>query len=473
MALNWKEIDLILSELALEGSVVRQIFGPDHNSLVFDLYRFGAPRSDAFKLFISLSNPHCRLHKLYRKLENPKTPLRFTTFLRARIRNSKILSACQVQGERIIKIVAAKGGQELILWVRLWASAANIIVTDLQGKIVDVFYRRPKRGEMPGHIYDPILAVKSSKQRQDSYVVSDFPGTGSFNQKVAAHYFEREQTQEQDRLKKSVARSLLASENRIMVRIKKLQAQKQQYTQAARFREQGDLIKSSLHVIKQGDQWLETSDYFNDGSPTTIELDAKLPPAQNAEFYYNKYRSAKRGGEKAQADIDALEQELARVSAQSAKLTTTTDLDHLRGLVKKTSKDRQKKTLPGLVFNSAQYQFIVGRTSSENDNLLRKHVKGNDYWFHSRDYPGAYVFIRSAKGKSIPLDAMLDAGNLAIYYSKGRNSGQGDIYYTQIKHLRRVKGGKTGLVIPTSEKNLFIKLDSKRLARLKKTKWSY
>ena len=159
--------------------------------------------------------------------------------------------------------------------------------------------------------------------------------------------------------------------------------------------------------------------------------------------------------------------------AQSAKLTTTTDLDHLRGLVKKTSKDRQKKTLPGLVFNSAQYQFIVGRTSSENDNLLRKHVKGNDYWFHSRDYPGAYVFIRSAKGKSIPLDAMLDAGNLAIYYSKGRNSGQGDIYYTQIKHLRRVKGGKTGLVIPTSEKNLFIKLDSKRLARLKKTKWSY
>jgi predicted ribosome quality control (RQC) complex YloA/Tae2 family protein len=57
----------------------------------------------------------------------------------------------------------------------------------------------------------------------------------------------------------------------------------------------------------------------------------------------------------------------------------------------------------------------------------------------------------------------LDAGNLAIFYSKGRNNGEGDLFYTSVKHLRRVKDGPKGLVIPTQEKNLHIKVDEKRL----------
>jgi predicted ribosome quality control (RQC) complex YloA/Tae2 family protein len=73
-----------------------------------------------------------------------------------------------------------------------------------------------------------------------------------------------------------------------------------------------------------------------------------------------------------------------------------------------------------------------------------------------------------AQSRNIPLDTMLDAANLAIFYSKARNSGQGDVYYTQVKYLRRTKNGKPGTVIPTSEKNLFVYLDPKRLERLQK-----
>jgi predicted ribosome quality control (RQC) complex YloA/Tae2 family protein len=76
------------------------------------------------------------------------------------------------------------------------------------------------------------------------------------------------------------------------------------------------------------------------------------------------------------------------------------------------------------------------------------------------------VFIKQRAGKTVPLEILLDAGNLAIFYSKGRNNGKGDLFYTQVKYLRRAKDGPKGLVIPTQEKNLHITLDEKRLRSL-------
>ncbi len=87
---------------------------------------------------------------------------------------------------------------------------------------------------------------------------------------------------------------------------------------------------------------------------------------------------------------------------------------------------------------------------------------------HTRDVPGGYVFIKYVRGgKSVPLEVLLDAANLAVVFSKAKNQGRADLYYTQVKHLRKVKGGKTGLVLPpTQEKNLTVTLDEGRLSRL-------
>jgi len=77
------------------------------------------------------------------------------------------------------------------------------------------------------------------------------------------------------------------------------------------------------------------------------------------------------------------------------------------------------------------------------------------------------MFVKSVPGESLPLDTMLDAGNLALFYSNGKSSGQGDVYYTQIRYLRRVKGGKGGLVIPTREKTLIVRLERESIGILK------
>jgi predicted ribosome quality control (RQC) complex YloA/Tae2 family protein len=121
---------------------------------------------------------------------------------------------------------------------------------------------------------------------------------------------------------------------------------------------------------------------------------------------------------------------------------------------------------PGLAFRRGEWLLIVGRDARENDELLRRYVKGNDLWLHVRDFAGSYVFIKRRAGKTVPLPVLLDAANLALFYSKGRNAGKGELFYTQVKYLRRVKNGPRGLVIPTQEKNLSVTLEEARLKEL-------
>jgi predicted ribosome quality control (RQC) complex YloA/Tae2 family protein len=479
LSLNWKEIDLILEELDLPGSFIRQIHQPGYSSLVFDLYRRKQNRSESIKLFISLSNPHCRIHSLSRKIPNPERPLRFASFLRACIRNGRIVSAEQIAGERIIKIKVAREQGSYDLWIRLWASAANLIVTDGEGKILDAFYRRPKRKEISGGYYRP--EVREKKQDHGAYEVRDFPGEGSFNERVERTFFEGEEEEEKQALRRKVLRELKARENAIRIRLKKLEGKRGEYAGVERFRELGDLIKSSLHKIKKRDRWLTVTDYLHGNKEVDIELDPQNSPAENAENYYRLYKKTKKAAGRLEDELEELKAGLSSIASDEDRLFHETNLAVLRSMGRSSARTGRKDvSMPGLVFAAHGHRFLVGRTALENDTLLRSHVSGNDYWFHARDYAGAYVFVKAVKktggalkGKSIPLEAMLDAGNLALFYSKGRNSGQGNIYYTRVKYLRRTRGGKKGLVIPTQEKNLFIKADPQLLEKLRGSRGLY
>jgi predicted ribosome quality control (RQC) complex YloA/Tae2 family protein len=199
-------------------------------------------------------------------------------------------------------------------------------------------------------------------------------------------------------------------------------------------------------------------------------MDPKKSPVQTAEAYYEQYRKAKNGLAEVELELRSGESELSRLESdlqglllEKNPLVLHKSLRALRSVQKPEDKKR-----PGLSFRSKGWLLIVGRDASENDDLLRHHVKGSDLWLHARDYPGSYVFIKAKAGKSVPLDILLDAGNLALFYSKARNAGEGDLFYTPVKYLRRAKNGPKGLVIPTQEKNLHISLQDERLRELER-----
>ena len=465
MSLNWREIDCILQELDLEGSLVREVHQPTHDSIVFELYS----RQKRLKLYFSFSNQYYRLHALTRTLKNPAKPPRFALFLRANVRGGKIVQAGQLGAERIVRMVVNKAGRETVLWARLWGGAVNMIATDTHGRILDAFYRRPKRGEISGGHYDPTTTLGQGKRKTDSYRVRELTGEGeTFNSKIEAFYFAREQQHAREQLSSRVERELQRREVRTLTLLDKLRRKLSEYGEYPRYRQIGDLIMSWAHTVQKGDKWLVVQD--QEGTEEVqIALKTGLTPFENAQVYYQMYRKAKSGLTSVQSEIAQGERALEGLRNEQLRIQDCDSLEGLRQVTDSLFDKQPSQTagVPGLSYSSGTWRILVGRNSSDNDELLRRYVKGNDYWFHARDHAGAYVFVVSQPGKSMPLEVMIDAATCAIYYSKANQSGKGDVYYTQVKHLRRIKGGRRGLVTPLHEKNLFIRLDSSRIARLK------
>ena len=457
MSLNWKEIDLALDELALPGSFVQQVMQPDFRNLYLEVFRPGA----RCYLRICLETGATRLHRTSVVPARPRVRQRFAQFLHATIKGAHITAARQVGGDRIVRIDLERGDERAILWARLWGGASNIIVTDPAGRILDAFYRRPSRGEITEGTYSPTEPERAA-ERQERFTPR---WTVDVNRSIDEHYAAREQGAERTSLIDRTARMLAGREARLRDRLAELQERSQRDPD----REQtiGDLLMANLHRIEPMAKWADVEDYTRDNELTRIELDPMVTPRENAERFYQSARRARRRTASLEEERTQIERRLAEVRADLERYDSLSsdELHELLGRGQGGSVPGERTT-PGLTFHSHGFTLLVGRNARESDELLRRHAKGNDLWLHTRDHPGGFVFVRSRGGKSVPLEVLLDAGNLAVYFSKARAGGRADLYYTQVKHLRRAKDGKRGLVLPTQEKNLAIDLDAARLARL-------
>ncbi len=466
-SLNHKEIDRILAEIGLPGCKIREIYQPRPEYLILELYS----GKERFKLLMVFKPGYCRLHRLSRPLAAGGKPQRFVSFLRAHIRNGFIREAAQVDGERIVRISVASGTHTVILWARFWSAAPNLIATDEHGIILDALFRRPARGEISGGNFSLQTVIKRKAPRKNTeYRVRELPGTGDFNTKVEEYFFAQEQDEHLIRLKDSVINELAQSENRLLLKLENIKAQTERIGGYERYKEYGDIIMGLFHTLHKGDKWCTASDFYHGNSPLEISLDVNLTPAENAEKYYRIYKRNKQEHLRLQSERERSLAQLEHIRKQQESVSSCTDVVWLGEILKKRrpgAPPKRNESVPGMRYLSNGFTVIVGRNSRENEYLLRHTMRGNDYWLHSRDYPGSYVFIKSIRGKSVPLDTLLDAGNLALAASKAKKSNRGNVYYTQVKYLKKVKGGKPGLVIPTHEKNLFVTLDAVRLKRLK------
>ncbi|MBP5793229.1 MAG: NFACT family protein [Spirochaetaceae bacterium] len=477
MSLNCKEIDAVLNELSLEGTFIQQIVQPTFDSIAFYLYGQGESQT----LLVCLAPGACRLHATQKKIPRNEKPLRFMEFLRSKIKGSRINKAEQLGQERIIKFELSHGEDLFNMYIRLWSNAANIIVTNPletnekgEERILDVFFRRPKKNEITDGFYKP--EIRQPSENGKTFEIRKFDELEnsenlSFNQKVEIWYTEHADALSRASLLQQAEKQFNSRSSRLQAAINRLEEKRKSFLNAEQWKHQGDLLLSYGFLIEQaaqeGRNFIECEDYAT-GSPIKIFIDPKKKAQENAQLFYERYKKAVSGLEELEYDIKASKSELAKLQADYEQLQAEKDPLVIQQKMHRQNTPRQKieKKHPGLDFIIDGWHILVGRTASENDELLRHHVKGQDWWLHTRDWPGGYVFIKNQNGKSVPLDILLDAGNLALFYSKGRKDGKGDLYYTQVKHLRRAKNAPKGTVLPSNEKNLSITLDKERLKRI-------
>ena len=470
MSLNWREIALILEELPLLDSSLQQTLQHDFHSLSWQFYH---PQVGRWTLYTEFGTPFSRLHMLTESIQvsqRGKTAKlqRFIQFCRANLEGSKVVGFRQAGADRLVQLTLDNHGRLLYLYLRFYSGpGANVIVTDSEHTILDLLYRRPGRGEQSSGTF---LMTEEQKIPNDSFTVRP-RNELSFNRQIEQEYGNQSNILTYEQLLSKVEakrdRELKTLSSTLASQMRTIKA----YEGYELWKKKADLLSANQHLLDGRKSRIEVEDWETE-SLLTIELDEKLKARENILLYYEKYQKAKGTYENALGEMEKAKEALVREQQRYAQLLDPLlDKEEAIRAFKKelatipSQVDTTQKS-PGLVIQSGQFTLLVGRNAKENDELLRHHVRGNDYWMHTRDFPGGYVFIKFVKNKSVPLDVLLDAANLALVFSKAKSQGKADLYYTQVKHLRRPKGGKTGLVLPTQEKNLTVVLDESRLARL-------
>lgn len=232
----------------------------------------------------------------------------------------------------------------------------------------------------------------------------------------------------------------------------------------------GELITANIHNISMGQECAKLFNYYT-GEYLTVDLNSNLSPSNNAQNYFKKYNKSKRAIiEKEKqikstlSDINFLENSLAYLNMAE----NLSDIDVIRedlieaGYLKsktnlkfnnKNSKSKSENHLKFITTDG--FSVLVGRSNKENDLLTTKIAKKNDIWLHTKDIHGSHIILQS-NGKSIPNTSIKEAASLAAYYSKARDSENVPVDYTLIKYVKKPKGAKSGMVIFTNNKTIYV-----------------
>ncbi len=321
-----------------------------------------------------------------------------------------------------------------------------------------------------GDFFDPCMIVEKSSGRIIDFSSVDIKQYGnganiikydSMNALLDAFYSGRDAAERMKQKSAGLVKLLNTSLDRAS---KKLVIQRQALADAENKEElkiKGDLITANLYRIKQGESFAEVENYYIDGSPAiSLPLDPRLNPSQNAQKYYKRYQKAKtaeievsRQIKETLESIDYLESTLSAVDTAESE----SDLNQIRaeladvGYIKRTA-DKKKRapsqqSKPIHFLSADGFDIYVGRNNTQNDYLTLKYANSQDLWFHTKGIHGSHVIIKLGLDKNVPKETMRMAAELAAYYSKGRESAQVPVDYTQVKNVRKPNGAKPGMVI--------------------------
>lgn len=242
-----------------------------------------------------------------------------------------------------------------------------------------------------------------------------------------------------------------------------------------------DLIQSNLHNISKGLDHVILENFYDENlERLKVPLDPKTSPAENAQRYYKKYGKLKTANQLLLNQIPETESEISYIEHVLVSLENATDVKELdeikdelilEGYIQRRSmkgKTKKVKLSGPLKFVSSEgFEIYVGRNNRQNEILTMKTAKKEDIWLHTKGIPGSHVIVKT-EGNPVPEQTLAEAGLLAAFYSKGRNSGSVEVDYTEKKYVRKPKNGKTGLVVYENQKTIVVNPSVAEIDKIKK-----
>lgn len=328
----------------------------------------------------------------------------------------------------------------------------------------------------------PTLTVTANNKTKFTAFPYPTSGTTESHPTLSAlldHYYEdkaeRDRVQQQGSVLIRVVRNEL-KKNR--TKLKKLQRTLAETENADDYRIKGEILTTYLNQVVRGETAVTLPNFYDDNRPLKITLSNQLSPNQNAQKYFKRYQKAKNAViyvneqlEKTQADVDYFSNIMAQIELAAPKDLVDIRLELQEGGYlrdhdhqKKNKKQRrQKVSKPDRYTASDGTKISIGKNNLQNDQLTLHSAKRTDIWLHVKDMPGSHVIIHDAD----PSEAtILEAAQLAAYFSKGRDSSNVPVDYVPVKRIHKPNGAKPGYVIFTGQKTVYVTPESDLVARL-------
>jgi predicted ribosome quality control (RQC) complex YloA/Tae2 family protein len=336
----------------------------------------------------------------------------------------------------------------------------------------------------------PSLAPPVLQRDQDGEAIDVFPfsylsrdtslqtACGTISQALDAFFSTRDQLERISQKSASLNRLLKTHIERCE---KKLALQLQELENSARMEEYrmlGDLINSNLYQLHKGQETARLQNFYDpDGGTIDIVLDKQLSPAQNAQRYFKRYQKARAARETAAEQKEKTLVELSFLEGaldDLNKCIEESELSEIRqemqkaGYIRASHSRKPQRKLPEsrpFRYESRDgIEILVGKNSLQNDRITSD-ARGDETWLHAKDMPGSHVIIR--KEGEIPESTLLEAAQLAAYYSRGRQSAGVPIDYTLRKYVKKPGGSPAGFVIYTNQRTLYITVSESDIKKIK------
>ncbi len=484
-----------LLDAQISGHRIQAILQPDATSIVLTTYGGGAAGRCHFRFSC---RPRCaRVSRLDAPPRSMPRPPAFAQYLRSHTSGARLGGARLIADDRQLALRLRTDEGDFDLLLTIFGARSNIYLLSADGSIAASL--RPLSETRPELKIGDLWRSPESRPAGGDEDRFEAAPDDRFLFAIESLYAEVERTGEVDELRRRIERALQKETKSLDRKLAKLEASLEDARAASRLERDGELLKSVLSQVKRGDSEIIAKD-FETGESVAIALDPKLAPAENLERLFKRYRKAVRSLAKAgsrhvdvrasrdahQESIDRFRSLVVESGAEREALEKFAEQPAIRKLVEKfaptppaqrsgasapTERKLGKHSVPNRLMprryrTAGELEIWVGRSAAGNDHLSVRLARGRDLFFHLDGAPGSHVILRTEGRSDPPSEAILDACELAVHFSKFKHASRADVHAVPIANVRKPKGSKPGLVTVHGGKTIHLRRTETRLKRI-------
>jgi len=480
-------------EPRLVGRRIQEIAQPDAERVALTAYGGGVEGAGRVHLLLSCNPDAGRLSLLSRPPRRPASPLRFAQWLKAHISGARIEGLRLLGEDRVVALALSGPAGNARLVLQLLARRSNLYALDAEDCIVAAL--RPLAATRPElALGAPWRAPESGPPRRgadrfEAVADAEFPAA------IEEHYEAQEAADADADLRRRIDRSLSREERRVARKLEKLEAELAKSREAEELARHGELLKGALSRVKRGVAEVTVRDDAS-GEDVKIALDPARSPSENLDDLFRRYKKSLRRLAKGGAQHDSVSDAQRELAAFRARFAAAADDEALR-VFAETEEVRSllarhaprvaeprgsrpgrsaevqlgkhrvaRRLVPRRYATEGGLEIWVGRSDAANDFLTTRLARGKDLFFHLDGAPGSHVVLRTEGRDDPPSDAVLDACELAVHYSKARNATRADVHLVPIRNVKKPKGAKPGLVTVHGGRTVHLRRAEARLKRV-------